>query len=82
MSETVSIDDPAVHGEVRVQKFGQRTLNGSRRQKRLGKLLGGDDARHHPETKSIRDFGIVQNARRNDRTVGEPSMESGSVAVL
>ena len=37
---------------------------------------------HHPETEGIRDFGIVRNARRNDRAVGEPSMESGSVTIL
>ena len=81
VSETVSIDDPAggymeIH---RVQKFGKRTLNGSRRQKRHRRLLRDDDARHHPETEGIRDFGIFRNARRNNRAVGEPSVESVTI---
>ena len=33
-----------------MQKFGQRTLNGSGRPKFHGRLFGNDDARHHPET--------------------------------
>ena len=65
-----------------VHKFGQRTFNGSGRQNCIGRLFGDDDARHHPEAVGIRDSGVVRNAGRNDRAVGEPSMESGSVTIL
>ena len=56
VSETVSIDEPT---GVKVQKFGQRTLNCSGRQKCLGRLFEDDDARHHPEAEGIRDSGFV-----------------------
>ena len=35
--------------EMEIQKFGQRTLDGSGRPKCHGRLFGHDDARHHPE---------------------------------
>ena len=84
-SEIVWIDDPAGgYMEMLEYRISARGHSIAIEDKSVmeGYLLGDDDAMHHPETEGIRDFGIVQNARRNDRAVGEPSMESGSVTIL
>ena len=78
VSETVLIDEPA-DGYMEMLEY-RNSARG--RQNSHGRLFGDDDARHHSEAEGIRDLGINQNARRNDRAIGEPSMQSGSVAIL
>ena len=70
------------NGDAGIQKFGQRTFDGSGRPKCHGRLFGNNDARHHPQAESILDSGVFRDACRNDRAISEPSMESGSVTVF
>ena len=85
VSEAVSIDEPAgVYMEMLEYRNSARGYvmaleDKSAMEGYLETMLQGTTLK---QAEGVRDFGVVRDTGRNDRAVGEPSMESSGVTIL